>query len=81
MPPAFMTDDGGVSEKTSGGVPAGGDEPPEDNLNFKGMKKKKKPAINLDELGQVEPVADAQSKGQSKFLLFSLKFSQGFGRL
>lgn len=69
-PPAFMMEDdgAGMSEKTSGGVPAasGGDEAaaPEVTLDFKGMKKKKKPAINLDELGQVEPVADAQSKAE-----------------
>lgn len=68
-PPAFMTDDGGeVDEKTSGGVPAAGDEgapPAEDDLNFKGMKKKKKNQIlALDVLGEVEPIAADQKAAE-----------------
>ena len=61
-----MTDDGGVDEKTSGGVPAAGDEgaPAEDDLNFTRMKKKKKTQIlALDALGEVEPIADDQKAG------------------
>lgn len=64
-PPSFLTEgDDASGEPAKDAVKGGGGGADEGSLNFKGMKKKKKPAINLDELGQVEPLGD--SKDPSK---------------
>ena len=74
-PPSFLTDPDATGEPTPGtdgsaGGDKGGAEDEGGSLNFKQMKKKKKPAINLDELVQVDPLADDKDgKRNFHFLL------------
>jgi len=65
-PPSFLTEEATETPKENDAAPAAVvDEGGEDGaINFEKKKKKKKPQINLDALGQVEPLAGEDDKDQ-----------------
>ena len=68
-PPSFLTETDATADPAK---PAGESAPAENgvvgdgNLDFKAMKKKKRPNINLEELGQTEPIAETTDSSKRR---------------